>query len=520
MSNNCEDCGGSGYNYQAVVDEPGELYWHDYGAKGHWSVIVPTGKLVRNNVSNPSFEFNMDGWLANIGSTITRVAGYSTTGGYGLHVTGNVQPMGVAFQSGPTFATMRVPCGQKFYGSIDILARPGAFYSISFIRASIAQQTPPECFVAGPPATGTGTGRWERVPFEMECIDDGSANGCAVALYVEVQDFEPGAPEFYIDSARAGFVEVGEYFDGDSPGATWAGTPHASVSSIDQFTRSYGKRINLNEIGFNFISDEGTGEPTFENLTTPYAQLHGSHLDRIRVSERVITLVGDWSACDTLELHRLRKEFLRAIDYRFKNQCSNEMILEYMVVNCDGEPLTSALQIACQYTGGDTGSRKTPGQMRAALQFTSYGDQYFYEVFERSQVVITGQVTTIDNPGTEDSWLLVYFHPSGTGGTTLTSFENQTTGQIIRFGVPNAPLAIADGTYYVMDTTPRRGRLTLQPGSVNSIGQVRFNESDFNMMRLIPGENDILIQGNALVNIVRWRAAYTSIDGVNCDVLI
>ena len=511
----CRNCD-SDTVYTAVVEDPGEVYWHSLGAKGSWSIVAPVGKLVRNNVSNPSFEFNTDGWIPSIGSTMTRVPG-GTFGGYQLHVTGTGQPIGVSFQSDPAFPSLHINCGEKLYASIDVLVRPGAFFRVVLQRAGIAPLG--ECYPAGDETTGFGTGDYQRIFTSFECRDDGSGGtGCTVALFIEVQDFQSGTPEFYIDSARIGRIEVGDYFDGDSPGAAWVGTPHASTSYIDQFSRSYGSSVNLNEIGFNITGDEGTGLPSVENQTTPFAQLMGSNFDRQRIHERVITLLGEWTECTTQAMHEARKDFWKALNYRFKMQCNYPLILQYQLRDCDGRSLSKILRIPVHYTSGGETTRKNPIQQKMAIQFTAYEDLFWSEEFERSQIISPNVLTTVDNPGSEDSWIVISF--VGTGANpSLTSIENRSTGHIVTFGVPTPPYVFASGSYVLLETTPRRSRALLFPGGTTIMSQVRFSESNLGMLRLVPGENEIMITGTDIEGVLRWKVRHTTIDFVECSSL-
>jgi len=505
----CRDCGGSGRGYHNVPPSAGEHYWHDEGAKGYWSIIKPYGIAATNIALNPSVERSADHWLAlGGGSTVLRTPLGAIYGNEGLQVTTTGINEGVGYEFLPQFDLITPT---PYSACISIDGTPGTIATFEFAHDNVPDSDRLIARIRLP-------GYPVRVCAHLKAT---SNNTLAPTLPISVRFDRPGV--YQVD----GLVIVESldpvvfYFDGDSPGGDWDGTPHDSESSIDAADRTLGDRINFNEIGFNIVSASGFGVSPRQLITTNFARLNGAHLQRVRDNPRTIALTGTFEGSPA-EMHAARCDLVDALTWRFKNQCTQEATLCYSLVDDCGCQVSKELQIPVEYQAGLEGTWNTLDRERATVVFVANSEQSFSEAFDSSasfDVTSIGVKTlTIDYAGNDDAWLEVTI----LGSITVASIKNTTTGNEVHFGTtlaggnPNS-IPLAAGEYAILRTNPaKRISLDFYPGGTRIMHYIRYLQSQMGLFRLVPGQNvltvDVIARDDGCRVYVRWRNRYQSVD--------
>ena len=502
-------------DYQGVPDGIGEHYWHDVGVKGFWSVIKPYGRSVTNAATNPSAELFETSWFGINTATRERSRDAAIHGDVGLLVITTAANQGVGYEMFPQFSF-----NTTYWACISIDGAAGTVATFTFEYG-----TPGLSFAV--PAIVTLPGYPVRVCAKFGPVPP-AYGPILPTLPISVRFDRAG--EYYVDGLVLTTTDepITFYFDGDSPGASWQGLPHASASTIDGFSRVFGEQVNFNEIGFNITGSTGFGLTTKQPITTSFARLNGAHLQRVKDNPRIITLSGTFeSGGDPARLHESRNAVLDALRWRFKNQCTQEMILCYSLVNDCGDQISPEVQIPVVYQGGLEGNWGALDRERATIVFAANSEQSFSDSFDSSGELFPNGTVVIDYEGTDDAWPDVHIYP-GAGGLNLTSLHNDTTGHSIYFGSVAAgnptSLNLIFGQYAILRTDPAK-RITLDlydytggssPVVTRIMHYIRYEVSQVGLFRLVPGENQFrapasLSTGGARI-FLRWRNKYESTD--------
>lgn len=503
------------YTYKGVPEGIGEHYWHDAGAKGNWSIIKPYGYSATNAAVNPSVETNANRWFAINTSTVIRNNTAAIHGDYGLNVFTTAANQGVGYEMFPQFSFNTV-----YWACVSIDGDAGAIATLTFEYGE-------GVFRFATPATITLPGYPVRICARFGPVPT-DAGPILPTLPVSVRFDRAG--EYYVDGLVLTTTDepITSYFDGDSPGASWQGTPHASASSIDAFSRVFGERVNFNEIGFNITGNMGFGLTPRQLITTSYARLNGAHYQRSKDLPRVVSLTGTFEGPSPADMHEARQALIDTMIWRFKNQCTQELLLCYSLVDDCGNQISEELQIPVEYQAGLEGLWGTLDRERATLTFVANTEQSFASSFDSSVDLSINGTTIIDYEGTDDAWPEIYIYP-GAGGLNLTAIHNDTTGHSVYFGTsavggnPNA-LPLVFGQYAILRTNPAQ-RISLDlydytaggsPVVTRIMHYIRYQLSQVGLLRLVPGENQFrapasLVSSGARV-FLRYRNRYLSVD--------
>jgi len=180
---------------------------------------------ITNLLPNPSAETD----LVNIGTSVasvtrSRVLANAVAGSYAVEVVcaGSVGGEGVIYQN---LSVSGVPAGVVLTGSISA---EGSGQVQAIFRFGYTDTTAP--FMTAQATTATLSGTPTRLV--TTATTDPARTLNRVWLYIRTTATAQ-AVTFYTDAAmlHEGAAPV-DYFDGDSPGAVWTGTPHASSSVL------------------------------------------------------------------------------------------------------------------------------------------------------------------------------------------------------------------------------------------------------------------------------------------------
>lgn len=183
-----------------------------------WASYVGPSFGAYNLITNPSFELNLNGWVAMGAATIDRDTLNATRGGASAIITAAGANQGITSDQIP------VTANTPLFLSARILAPLGMTTGLRI-----------NYFNAAGAANGdsgyisfVGDGTWTT----FYDLDTAPANTvyCTVSAYTT--DVSPSGP-FYLDEVLLTKSSVpSTYIDGDMTGAVWDGSPHKSSSSI------------------------------------------------------------------------------------------------------------------------------------------------------------------------------------------------------------------------------------------------------------------------------------------------
>lgn len=513
------------YTYQGVPDGIGEHYWHGAGVKGNWSVIKPYGRAIVNAAVNPSLEADSTRWFGmNSPSFANRSDIAAIYGSFGFLVITTAANQGAGYEMFPQFVF-----NTTYWACVSVNGPAGAVATFQFEYPSAPASSISFCV----PTSVTLPGYPIRICVKFGPVPT-DAGPILPTLPISVRFDRAGT--YHIDGLVLTTTSepIIEYFDGDSPDATWLGVPHASSSSTIGTSRTFGEAINFNESGFNATGQTGFGLTPQQLITTSYARLNGAHFQRAKDNPRVITFLGTIEGGPE-EMHATRQTLIDALIWRFKNQCTQEALLTYCLRDECGCRVSDELEIPVAYQSGLEGTWSTLDRERVALMFVANTEQGFNSRYQSSAALgLPVSTTIIDYQGTDDAWPEIHMWP-GAGGTNIYYIINDTTGHAIYFGYPGGnpdalPLAFGPPTreYAILRTNPaQRISLDLYQYDVSGgtptgvatqtriMHYIRYQYSQVGMFRLVPGENQIRVNttgGTGGRVMLRWRNRYLSID--------
>ncbi len=240
---------------------------------GHWQIIKPERSKVRNQIKNPSLEASTNNWTAS-GGTFSRSSEQSYEGAYsGKFIAGassqNVKSNGVNVTVGQsvslTLQTYRANSTPQ--GTVTIYDATNAA-----VRAT---------------STISASGTWQV----HELLWTNNTAGTVSVEARVTNSTADSASVIYFDAIGMFYLAYSIlYFDGDTPGARWVGTPHESVSDIDPFNVYGGRQYDLeDDYYFKVINAPGAGNAPVITNYLPYAISPGGSY------QNTATGVRDWA---------------------------------------------------------------------------------------------------------------------------------------------------------------------------------------------------------------------------------
>lgn len=312
---------------------------------GLFSFVVP--EATENLFKNPSYELDTSLWNA-FQCTISRSIEKQTRGAFSAKVT---------CTAGATHAiyyTITLTAGTTYTASVDMWGIPPYFYQIQITGgATLFRNFYP-------------SRKWLRGTFTFVAPTTASYN-------IAVSTNAPVGTSFYVDGWQLEQKRYATtYCDGDMSGFvpgevayTWKGTPHLSSSSRSPFTRSGGREIFLNDLGFKMVGFTGLGMVPVENIIKPLTQGGGFYNGTIPQS-RTFSLVGSIFGTSTEELQRKRKAIIDIVRFD-STKYSQEMLVRYRP--SDLEPNAEVHDIKCAYVSGLEGNVTSEFQEKLVIQF-------------------------------------------------------------------------------------------------------------------------------------------------------
>jgi hypothetical protein len=303
--------------------------------EGALSIIMPQEAV--NQVKNPSFELYLDAYgtpfpdwrvtristPGGVTSTISDISPYITTGGRvwsGANALYTANPAGFNFIS-LSYLNLSVVAGEIYAFSFYLFGAPGSSGRTYTITITSGAPTP-----IATKSVQIVEGQWRRfeVVFRaattvgVSAIITKSQVGGSYAggdAYIDALQFEQIIPADTTLDIIVSNMHATTYFDGDTIGTideasgvieyAWRGVPHRSVSVRSGLTTSGGRIYNLqDEFGLEIIgiAEAGMSQPQVQAVT--FNSQDGSALQDIINPTRVITLIGQVSGVDKIDLSR------------------------------------------------------------------------------------------------------------------------------------------------------------------------------------------------------------------------
>lgn len=231
-------------------------------------------------------------------------------------------------------------------------------------------------------------------------------------------------------------------------------------------------------------------------------------------------------------MHRIRRELIAAMNYRFKGQCTQELLLRYQLRDsCDCQ-MSAVVEIPVVYGAGLEGSWSNLESERSAIQFQAHREVNWVSPFGHAAAITTAGIgainqtytTTVTYEGDEDAWVTFEIR-GGSDFIHVDSIENLTTGAFLGFvdlTIPADYFPVGTDDYAIIHTDPRALSIQYFPGGSRQMFRVRCPESQMSAMRLVPGENvfEVVVpyHGDDSLVLVRWHDHYSSTDVIPmCD---
>lgn len=280
---------------------------------GNWKIVKPETSKVRNQVKNPSLEASANNWTAS-GGTLTRSSEQSYQGAYsGKFVAGassvNVKSNGV-----------NVTVGQSIAGALQTYRATGTpAGTVTLYDATNA--------TARATSTISASGAWELHELTW-------TNNTAGTVSIELRlnnTTADSASIIYFDAAILTYTAYNIlYFDGDTPGCRWIGTPHESVSDMPAFN-VYGGRLRDFEDDYYFKVTNAPGAGNAPVITNylPYAIAPGGSYQNTAVGVRDWALTGLLSRDSRANWNTARKTLLQELSANRYGDGGSPVLVRY-----------------------------------------------------------------------------------------------------------------------------------------------------------------------------------------------
>lgn len=350
-----------------------------------WGIVVPEG--VTNLCVNPSFELGTTGW---------------TTGGTNTLVVSNAQSKFGAYAAKWTFDSGAAIPDHLIASYAITLPLPNTVYKISSWVYVPSASTWPALHIAHLFQNFAGSSSvinlnwtasdsvdvWGYIESTLTVAADITGNIC-----IYTPQTPPGDYVFYIDANLfEQSSEASAYIDGDQPGCSWSGTPHASTSNRSAVSRAGGVVKDLkDDYGFGVAEILGAGTTPLTVGVKGYSFLPGGVVSGIKVNPRQFSLVGTLKGSGAdCDLHAARQALAKELAHnRYPKDDEGWQPVRIRYTGADVEK-----EIAAHYAGGLEAAIKLEDKIheKVALRFVA-DDPMWYGLGE-SKGVLAG-VTTL-----------------------------------------------------------------------------------------------------------------------------
>jgi hypothetical protein len=344
---------------------------------GFFQLIVPAAGT--NLITNPSCERNTTGWspltAGVIGGTVT-VNRDTSTARYGVaSLQVNAPSNGPAYQ-GAQYGGLTLAASTTYTLSFWLKGDAGRVFVLQAVRANIGTLKLIQ-------VTGQGLPVWQAVTMTFTTTAAGRYD-----LQLYFNDTHQGY--FWVDGVQLEQSSVQTtYMDGDQPGCSWVGTPHASQSIRSNQYRGGGMVVDFDALGFKVLDFVGTGMAPPGHISTPYALSDGSLWQRTRTTDRTFGLRGFLGGGTAANLTALRKALIDVL--------RPDLVSPQQPLRIRSTESGQTWEIQCHYTGGlQRGVTEGIYDETVQLQFIA-DDPYWYDIAGTSTSLLVQENITDAN---------------------------------------------------------------------------------------------------------------------------
>jgi hypothetical protein len=253
------------------------------------------------------------------------------------------------------------------------------------------------------------------------------------------------------------------YCDGDQPGCTWDGPPHASTSQRSAQSRAGGLTYNLDVYSTYITGPNGIGMPKIKPLTQPQVLLPGAAYMGQKIDARTINLLCTITGSSLLATHQARQALINATKDDLVSE-SQPVILRYTPLNS-----TRTIQIPVYYIGGLEGGDNKVTAEDVVLQLLAPMPLWAEDGDSATLLTTTDSVSNANYAIRRKA--NVWTPLSSTFNGSVFQFARAADGTIYIGGAFTnlAGIANADG---IAQYNPQTGAFTALGTGVNAGGQV------------------------------------------------
>ena len=348
-----------------------------------WGIVVP--EAVTNLCTNPSFELGTTGWATGGTNVLSASNEQSWVGAYAGKCVCNTYPNNLGVY-GITLPTPNV----NYVWRAKIWV-PTNFDNITDIRIAaydVGGTTVSEHYWSA--ASGE---RDAWVYLEMVIAITADTTGSFVIRY---NGSNPTVGRYiFFDAVQIEQASVAsDYIDGDQPGCSWSGAPHASISSRSAVSRAGGVVEDLkDDYGFGVAEILGAGAAPVTVGVKGYSFLPGGAVSGIKVNPRQFSLIGTLKGSGAdCDLHAARQALAKELAHnRYPQDDEGWQPVRIRYTGADVEK-----QIAAHYAGGLEAAIKLEDRIheKAALRFVA-DDPMWYGLGESKGILSSSDTLAV-----------------------------------------------------------------------------------------------------------------------------
>jgi hypothetical protein len=264
---------------------------------GNYEIILP--QATKNKVLNPSVETGLNGWTTYWGEVVTKSSEQQAFGKNSVKVVSDGGAGGVAYN---TPASLRADL--TYYISVWVYLH--ADRPPSSVYLSVWDGGTFDNAVTGTTVTSADAGKWVRLTASKTGVT-------SFRIGIWRPDTDAGKT-FYADGLQVELNEVTTFCDGDQPGCSWLGLPHASESERSALSRAGGVVTNLeDDLGLYVQAMQGVGLPAVRNIARNRGHIPGQEFQRTVAATRVMRFAESHLLQSSLTgLHSARRSIIDA----------------------------------------------------------------------------------------------------------------------------------------------------------------------------------------------------------------
>lgn len=267
---------------------------------GLFELIVPNSSNENNIILNPSLETGTTLWTT--GNTLAQSDEQAWRGLYSAKITYGANATLLEYSLTLSTTTTYYARAVVYVPSTWVPAA-GSYIRLDFVNYVGATVTYPKRFVVGTDAYG----EWILLKTKVVTAADGAG-----VLRVNV-DAGTNGVAVYVDAVKVSLTDS-LYFDGDTLGCYWTGTPHASLSVCPLNVRAQGVPTNFDSFGIYFGAPSNTDMAplSFHSRSNPF--LPGAEHYRTKTQPSSFMLPGEIVGTSYPDLHSKRTTLQKALN--------------------------------------------------------------------------------------------------------------------------------------------------------------------------------------------------------------